>query len=55
MERGNLVLCLPSPKHTGKNSQGPIKIKIYNLYNVLHQRHLLVIFYFVLTVGRGCV
>lgn len=26
------------------NSQGPIKI--YNLYNILHQRHLLVIFFF---------
>lgn len=37
------------------NSQGPIKIKIYNLYNILHQRHLLVIFFlnFILTVGRG--
>lgn len=34
-----------SPKQKGKkNSQGPVKIKIYNLYNVLHHRHLLVIF-----------
>lgn len=34
------------------NSQGPIKIKIYNLYNVLHQRHLLVIF--ISVCGQGC-
>lgn len=31
------------PKRKGKNSQGLIMIKIYNLYNVLHHRHLLVI------------
>lgn len=35
------------------NSQGPIKKKIYNLYNILHQRHLLVIFFSSLTVGGG--
>lgn len=40
--RGSCSLPFP-PKHKGKNSQGPVKIKIYNLYNVLHHRHLLVI------------
>lgn len=42
-----------SPKRKGKNSQGPIKIKIYNLCNVLHRRHLSCEFYFGLAGGWG--